>query len=47
MPINEGTVTVTLNREALSVTATKAGGTLVFKGKAYPMKANEALVLWC
>ncbi len=47
VPIHEGTVTVILNSETLSVTATKAGGTLVWKGKAYPLKANEALVLGC
>lgn len=44
-PINGGTVTVILNEEKLSVTATKAGGTLVWKGKKYCLEANKALVI--
>ena len=44
-PINGGTVTVILNEEKISVTATKAGGTLVWKGKKYCLETNKALVI--
>lgn len=44
-PINGGTVTVKLDEKALSVTATKSGGTLIWQGKSYTLTPNEALVI--
>ena len=45
VPINGGLVTVKLNKEKLSVTSSKAGGTLVWKNKSYALKPNEALTV--
>lgn len=47
VPVGEGMVSVILNQEKLSVTATKAGGTLVWKNKSYSLKPNEPLVIDC
>lgn len=47
VPINGATVTVRLNQEKLSVTASKAGGTLVWKNKSYTLKPNETFVVDC
>jgi len=45
VPINNGTVTVELSKERLAVTATKLGGTLIWKGGKYKLIPNETLVL--
>lgn len=45
VPINGGTVTVSLTKEKLAVTASKAGGTLVWKNRRYTLLPNEELVL--
>jgi len=45
VPINGGTVTVTMDRTTLSVTAERAGGTLIWQGKVYTLQPNEPLVL--
>ena len=47
VPINGATVTVRLNQEKLSVVASKAGGTLVWKGEKYTLKPNEPLIIDC
>ncbi len=47
VPINDATVTVRLNQEKLSVVASKAGGTLVWKGEKYTLKPNEPLIIDC
>ena len=46
-PVGEGTVTVKLNKEKLSVISTKAGGTLLWKNKSYPLKPNTPTVIDC
>ena len=45
VPINGGTVTVKLNKEKLSVMATKAGGTLLWKNKSYDLIPGEPVVI--
>lgn len=45
VPVGEGTVTVELNSERLSILATKSGGALLWKGKKYILKQNEPLVI--
>ena len=45
VPTGEGAVTVKLNKEKLSVVATKAGGTLLWKGKRYILKPDEPVVI--
>ena len=45
VPINDASVTVEWNEEQLSVIATKAGGTLVWKNKNYSLVPNETLVI--
>ena len=45
VPINGGTVTVELDQKRLSVTATKAGGTLLWNGKRYPLSPREPLLI--
>ena len=47
VPVGEGTVTVKLNKEKLSVTSTKAGGTLLWKNRSYPLKPNTPTVIDC
>lgn len=47
VPINGGTVTVEINKDKLSVTATKSGGTLLWKGKKYILNKNEPIVINC
>lgn len=47
VPINGGTVSVRLNKEKLSVVASKAGGTLVWKNKSYALKPEEPIVVDC
>lgn len=43
VPIKDGKVDVHLTQNTLSVTATKDGGTLIFGGKEYTLKANKEL----
>lgn len=45
VPIKDGQVEVYLSDERLTVTATRAGGTLVWQGKEYPLPAGEAFTL--
>ncbi|MBQ8439856.1 MAG: alpha-rhamnosidase [Clostridia bacterium] len=45
VPTGEGAVTVKLNKETLSVVATKAGGTLLWKGNRYRLKPDEPVVI--
>lgn len=47
VPVGEGTVTVKLNKEKLSVISTKAGGTLLWKNRSYTLKPNEPIVIDC
>jgi hypothetical protein len=47
VPVGEGMVTVKLNKERLSVTATKAGGTLLWNNKRYTLIPNEPIVIDC
>lgn len=47
VPVNGGTVKVVLNKERLCVTADKAGGNLIWKGKKYELIPNEELVIAC
>ena len=47
VPVGEGTVTVQLNKEKLSVISTKAGGTLLWKNRSYPLKPNTPTVIDC
>jgi alpha-L-rhamnosidase len=44
VPINGGKVTVKLNKERLSVTATKSGGTLLWRGKQYTLEPDKPIV---
>lgn len=41
VPINGERVSIALNKEKLSVTATKAGGTLIWDGREYPLIPNQ------
>lgn len=43
VPINNGTVSVELNKEKLRVTATKGGGTLIWDNKHYTLEPNIPL----
>lgn len=45
VPINDATVTVELNKKRLYVTATKAGGTLLWKNKEYSLVPNVTLLI--
>lgn len=45
VPVGEGTVTVELTQEKLSVVASKNGGTLLWKKKNYALKPYETLVI--
>lgn len=45
VPVNGGTVRVSLNKERLCVTSDKAGGTLIWKGKKYEIPTNEELIV--
>lgn len=45
VPVNDGLVTVNLCKNKLSVTATKAGGTLLWKGKSYELIPDETCVI--
>lgn len=45
VPAGEGTVSVMLNEERLSVVATKAGGTLLWKNKQYILNPNEPIII--
>ena len=45
VPLPGGEVRVSLDERCLTVTATQAGGTLVFGGKRYPLVQNETLTL--
>ena len=45
VPVNGGEVRVALDEKGLSVTATKSGGTLIWKGKEYVLEANLPLVI--
>lgn len=47
VPVGEGTVTVKLNKEKLSVISTKAGGTLLWKDRSYTLKPNTPTVIDC
>ncbi len=47
VPVGEGTVTVKLNKEKLSVISTKAGGTLLWKGNRSILKPNESIDIDC
>jgi hypothetical protein len=47
VPVGEGTVTVKLSKEKLSVISTKAGGTLLWKNKCYTLKPNTPTVIDC
>ena len=44
-PVGEGTVTVMLNKERLSVAVTKEGGTLLFGGRKYTLRPGEPTVI--
>ena len=44
-PIGDGTVTVRLNKKELSVTATKAGGTLLWNGERLALEPNVTLTV--
>ncbi|MBQ7792301.1 MAG: hypothetical protein IJ367_02270 [Clostridia bacterium] len=44
-PVNGGSVTVQFDADTLSVTATKAGGTLVWNGKSYELIPNKTVTL--
>lgn len=43
--INGGKVTVKLNKEKLSVVSTKAGGTLLWRGKRYALRPDDPVVI--
>ena len=45
VPVNDGMVKVFLDKEKLCVTATKAGGTLIWNNKKYELEANKELVI--
>ena len=45
VPVNGGEVRVEMDEKRLSVTATKSGGTLIFKGKEYSLSPNECISL--
>lgn len=45
VPLPGGEVRVSLDERCLTVTATQAGGTLVFGGKRYPLTKGEALTI--
>ena len=45
VPIPEGSVAVRMDSEALSVTASRSGGTLVFRGERYVLSAGETLTV--
>ena len=47
VPINNGTVTVKLNKKSLSVVATKAGGTLLWKNKRWSLNPDEPIIIDC
>lgn len=44
-PINGGSVTVDMNREQVTVIATRAGGVLVLDGKEYTLPANTPITV--
>lgn len=43
VPIKDGSVSVKLSKDKLSVAATKNGGTLIWAGKSYALEANKEL----
>lgn len=45
VPVGDGTVTVDLDSERLSVLATTSGGTLIWNRKSYELKPDDALVI--
>lgn len=45
VPIKDGEVRVYLSKEKLSVTATRDGGTLVWRNERHTLKANEEIIL--
>lgn len=45
VPVNGGEVRIEMNSSTLSVTSTKAGGTLVIKGNKYPLPLNETITI--
>lgn len=45
VPIKDGQVEVFLSEERLTVTATRAGGTLVWQGKHVSLPAGETVTL--
>jgi len=47
VPVGDGAVTVKLNKEKLFVTATKAGGTLLWKNKSYILEPDAPIVIDC
>lgn len=46
VPINGGSVDVFLSKEKLCVTATKAGGTLIYNGKEYTLEKDKEFVIF-
>lgn len=45
MPIKDGTVTIDKANEKLTITASRAGGSVDYKGQAYELKANKPTVI--
>lgn len=45
VPFNGEKVSIALNKEKLSVTATRAGGTLIWNGKEYSLIPNQPQVI--
>ena len=45
VPITGGTVTVRMDQGTLSVTASRAGGTLVYKDRRYALEAERTVTL--
>ena len=45
VPVGDGSVEISLNRKKLTVKATKAGGTLIWKGAKHTITPNIELVL--
>lgn len=43
VPVNDGDVSVSMNKESLKVTATKAGGTLVYQTERIPLIKNKTV----
>ena len=43
--VNDGIVSLEIDENKLCVSSTKDGGTLIWKGKTYPIEANKPLII--